>query len=191
MIKLFLIFIGFLSVEHKELKVNTEKTTINWEATKVIGDKHTGNINVLEGTLFVENEELQGGSFVIDMTSLVCTDLEGKWKNKLETHLRSDDFFDIKRYSTSSLLITSVSKNNTGGYKVIGELTIKGKTEITEFDAFLEKNKNNYKATAKIVIDRTQFDIKYGSDTFFDNLGDKAISNNFTLNVSLLAGSRY
>ena len=190
MIKLFLIFIGFLSVEHKELKVNTEKTTISWEATKVIGDKHTGNINVLEGTLFVENEELQGGSFVIDMTSLVCTDLEGKWKNKLETHLRSDDFFDVKRYSTSSLLITSVSKNNTGGYKVIGELTIKGKTEITEFDAFLEKDKNNYKATAKIVIDRTQFDIKYGSDTFFDNLGDKAISNNFTLNVSLLAGSR-
>ena len=111
---------------------------------------------------------------MVDMTSIVVTDLEGDYKNKLEGHLKSDDFFGTNNYKSSKLVFTKVSKKK-GLYTVVGDLTIKGITESITFDLKISGNT----ATTKLNIDRTKFGIKYGSSSFFDDLKDKAIKNDF------------
>jgi len=160
-------------------KVNASQSTIEWKGTKVLG-AHTGTIDLKEGYLEMDGNKLTGGKFVVDMTSLVCTDLEGEMKGKLEGHLKSDDFFGVDKYATSTLQITSARKIDNG-YAVTADLTIKGTTKPVNFDLIMENNA----AMAKVVIDRTKYGIRYGSGSFFDNLGDKTISDDFELTVSL------
>jgi len=128
----------------------------------------------------MDDQELVGGMFVIDMTSITVTDLEGKYKEKLEGHLKSDDFFGIENHPTSTLTITSASKDGNI-YEVNGDLTIKGVTHPINFE--LEMGESA--AITSFKIDRTKYGIRYGSGSFGDNMGDKAISNKFLLNITL------
>ena len=161
-------------------KINASQSTIEWKGTKVLGS-HTGTIDLKEGYLEMDGNNLTGGKFVVDMTSMVCTDLKGENKGKLEGHLKSDDFFGVDKYNTSTLVITKAKKTDSG-YEVTGDLTIKGTTHPVSFDMMMTDNG----AKAKVVIDRTKYGIRYGSGSFFDNLGDNTISDNFELNVSLV-----
>ena len=115
------------------------------------------------------------------MLTINCTDLSGPYKNKLEEHLNSDDFFNVKDYPLSTLKITDCTKLNNNKYNVVANLTIKDVTETIEFETEL----NNNVATAEINIDRTKFDIKYSSGSFFKNLGDKMIYDDFTISVNI------
>lgn len=160
--------------------VNAAESTIEWTGAKVTG-KHTGTINITEGTLSLIDGTLTGGALTIDMTSIAVTDLQGKMAGKLTGHLQSDDFFGVATFPTAHLVITNVV-NDGDKYAITGDLTIKGKTAPVTFDAMLADGK----ATATIVVDRTIYDVKYGSGKFFDNLGDKMISDNFDLAVSLV-----
>ena len=104
--------------------VNTETSVINWNGKKVTG-QHSGNIQIKEGSLIFENAKLTGGSFIIDMKSMKCTDLQGKSAKKLEGHLMSDDFFGISNHPTATLKITDVKqKKSSGNYEVIADITI-------------------------------------------------------------------
>jgi polyisoprenoid-binding protein YceI len=161
----------------KEIKVS--ESTIEWKGTKVLGS-HTGTIDLKEGYLEMDGDMLTGGTFVVDMTSMECTDLKGENKGKLEGHLKSDDFFGVNKYATSTLVITKAKKTDSG-YAVTGDLTIKGQTHPVNFDLTVDGNN----AMAKVVIDRTKYGIRYGSGSFFDNLGDNTISDDFELNVKL------
>nr|WP_321229998.1 YceI family protein [uncultured Psychroserpens sp.] len=175
---LALSFASFTTIFKKELKV--KESTITWKGHKVTGS-HEGLINLTDGSLSFEDKTLTGGSFVIDMTSISVTDLEaGKGKEKLEGHLKSDDFFGTSNHPTAVLKITNVDGKD-GNYKVTGDLTIKGKTHPTTFEMIV----NEDTATAKLKVDRTKYDIKYGSASFFDGLKDKAIYDEFDLNVTL------
>ena len=171
-------FMSFTAL--KEKNVDLTKSTINWIGEKVTG-KHEGTINLKSGTLTFEGDKLSGGNFVVDMTTITVTDLSGNGKAKLEGHLKSDDFFGVNKFGTATLEITSVSPNSKDLYKVEADLTIKGQTHPIEF---LMKTKGNL-ASAKLTIDRTKYGIRYGSASFFDNLKDKAIYDEFTLNVNL------
>ncbi|WP_040278906.1 YceI family protein [Psychroserpens damuponensis] len=175
---LALSFASFTTIFKKEIKV--KESTITWKGHKVTGS-HQGTINLSQGVLLFENDYLSGGNFTIDMASISVTDLEaGKGKEKLEGHLKSDDFFGTSKYGTATLTITDV--NGTGGnYTVTGDLMIKGKTNPVTFNMMI----NNNSATANIKVDRTKYDIKYGSASFFDGLKDKAIYDEFDLNVAL------
>jgi polyisoprenoid-binding protein YceI len=175
---LALSFASFTSLLNKEVKV--KESTITWKGYKVTGS-HEGNITLNEGTLIFDEDRLTGGNFIIDMTTINVTDLEaGKGKEKLEGHLKSDDFFGIENHKTASFNITNVSGSD-GKFKVTGDLTIKGKTLPTTFDMMVSNNT----ATATLKVDRTKYDIRYGSASFFDNLKDKAIYDEFDLNVTL------
>ncbi len=166
--------------EHKEVKtINTQNSSVTWEGKKVTG-KHTGLISISEGSLEFDHGKLTGGNIVIDMTSITCKDLPATPNKKLLRHLKSDDFFGVANFPTAELNITEVKKSDTG-YTVTGNLTIKGISKPVTFDTTVTKGK----ATAQIVIDRTDYDVKYGSGKFFDNLGDKTIYDDFTLDVSL------
>ena len=169
---------SFKSIIEKKVKVT--ESDITWKAYKVTGS-HEGTLNLSDGTLIFEDNQLTGGNFVIDMTTINVTDLEaGSGKEKLEGHLNSDDFFGTTNHKTAMFNITDVEGNN-GTYQVTGDFTIKGKTESNTFEMIVDDNS----ASANLKIDRTKFDIKYGSSSFFDNLKDKAISDEFDLNVKL------
>ena len=185
MIKAFIVFAALISGEAKEVKVDTQASTIIWEGTKVVGNGHTGTISLKSGSLDISTGKLKGGSFIIDMSTIV----ESEGSTRLEGHLKSDDFFGVERYPTAEFTTTKVKENNNGGYDVTGDITIKGKTESISFTAKLKETGGGYKVTASITIDRSKFDVQYGSGSFFDDLGDKAISDEFTLDVKLVAGN--
>ena len=120
------------------------------------------------------------------MTSIVNADLQGEWNTKLIGHLKSDDFFSVAKNPTAKLDITKVEtkENNT---IVNGKLTIKGITQDISFPASVSKKGNVVVAIATIRIDRTKYDIKYGSKSFIEGIGDKAIDDEFELQVNLVA----
>ncbi len=174
-------FVTFSVNAQKATKVDVKKSTINWVGKKVTG-KHEGTINLKEGNLVFNQKKLVGGNFTVDMTSINVTDLQGELKEKLEGHLKADDFFGVDKFETSKLKFKKIASKGKNKYTVTGDLTIKDKTKEVVFDLVV----NGKKATSTVVIDRTKYDIKYGSGSFFDGLGDKAISDEFTLNVVLL-----
>ena len=167
-----------VEVETKEVK--TSESTVTWKGYKVTGS-HYGTINLQSGSLSFEGDKLIGGEFVVDMLSLISTDLEGEYKGKLEGHLKSDDFFGVAKHPTSSLVFTNVTAKGKNSYEVTGDLTIKGITKAVTFDVSVYGSK----ATATMKVDRSQYDVRYGSGSFFDNLGDKTIYDEFDLVVDL------
>ncbi|MCB0621187.1 MAG: YceI family protein [Saprospiraceae bacterium] len=166
--------------------VDAAASQIVWKGYKVLGE-HTGTINVQKGSLNIQDGQLVGGSFAIDMTSIACTDLSGEYKGKLEGHLKSDDFFGAATYPTATFVITSATPNGVDRYKVTGNLTIKDITKEIKFIANLEKEEGQVVAKADIQIDRSEFNVRYGSGSFFDSLGDKTIYDEFDLSVSIVA----
>ena len=172
-----LLLTAFTATETKQ--VDTDQSIINWVGHKVTG-QHEGTISLQEGVLEFNEDQLTGGNFVMDMTSINTTDLEGDYKKKLDGHLKADDFFGVKNHQKATLVFTSVTKNETN-YAVVGDLTIKGITNKITFDLTVSDNT----ATTTFQVDRTKFGIKYGSASFFDGLKDKAIYNEFDLKVSL------
>ena len=167
-------------------KVNTEKSTVNWLGKK-IGGQHEGYIKLKSGVLEEKNGKIVSGTFVIDMTSITNTDLtDESYNQKLVGHLKSDDFFGVATYPIATLNITKATDFVNGKATVMGDITIKGKTEPIAFDVLKKDNKY----TAKVEIDRSKFDVRYGSTSFFDTLGDKAIDDIFILDINVLTASK-
>jgi polyisoprenoid-binding protein YceI len=169
--------LSFTAITEKKVNINDSKVT--WKGYKVTGE-HEGTITLKEGTLTFNGKELVGGNFTMDMTTITVTDLEGGSKGKLEGHLKSDDFFGVEKHQTATFKINS-AEGKDGNYKVTGDLTIKGITNTNTFNMSI----NNSSASAALKIDRSKFDIRYGSNSFFDDLKDKAIYDEFDLNVNL------
>ena len=120
------------------------------------------------------------------MTTIACTDLEGEWKEKLEGHLKSDDFFGVNNFPVAKFEITKVAAKGTpGDYKITGNLTIKETTKEIKFYANVSQDGGKNVAKADIKIDRSEFNVRYGSGSFFDNLGDKTIYDEFDLSIVL------
>jgi polyisoprenoid-binding protein YceI len=182
-------FIGFAFTNPNEsatYQVDKEKSTINWKGYKVTGS-HEGTIEMKNGELNFKKGKLKSGSFEIDMTTITVTDLEGEYKGKLEGHLKSPDFFGVENNPTAKFETTSVKAGKTANsYDVKGNLTIKGITNEIAFVANVDNSNSPIITTASIKVDRSKFDVRYGSNSFFDNLGDKAIYDEFDLEVKLV-----
>ena len=178
-----LLFVAFstFSTFAQTKKVQTEKSTINWVGKKVTGS-HEGTINLTVGALVFNGKKLAGGNFTVDMTSLVATDLKGDSKAKLEGHLKADDFFGTDKFPAANLVIKKIADKGNGVYGINADLTIKGITKPIGFELVVAENQAN----ADLKVDRTKYDIKYGSGSFFDGLGDKTIYDEFELKVKLV-----
>ncbi len=184
---LFAAMAAFTLSKQSVLQVNPDKSNITWTGKKVTGE-HTGNVRIKSGTVQLTDGKISGGNFVIDMTSITCTDLTNEeYNQKLVGHLKSDDFFSTQKHPEAKLVISSVSPAQQDEYAIKGQLTIKGKTLPVEFPAKVITDGKTLSGTAKIDVNRTSYDIKYGSGSFFDNLGDKAIDDIFTLNINIIA----
>ena len=171
---------SFTTAEGEKKEINVENSKVVWKGYKVTGS-HEGVIAIKSGHLNFDKDKLTGGSFIIDMSTITNTDLEGEYKGKLEGHLKSDDFFGVEKFPTASLIFTKVESTGKNSYEVTGDITIKGKTETVSLNISVYGSKAN----VSLKIDRTKFDVRYGSTSFFDGLKDKAIYDEFDLIADL------
>ena len=170
-----------------EFKVDTKASTIKWTAEKVTGG-HWGHIDLKSGKLILKDGKLADGEFVTDMTTIAVKDLEpGEYNTKLLNHLKSDDFFSVAKHKEAKYDIRVIKDLGNNKIKVTGDLTIKGIKKQVTFTADYKIENNQIIANAEMIVDRSKFDIRYGSGSFFDNLGDKTIYDEFTLNIKLVA----
>ena len=161
--------------------MNIGNSSFSWLGKKVTGE-HSGSISLKDGMFSIENGMLDSGKAVIDLTSIIVEDIEDADMNaKLAGHLNSEDFFNTAEFPTATLEITGADKE-----KATGTLAIKGITNRVEFPYTISAGTGEVKLSGTIVIDRTMYDIKYGSGKFFDDLGDKTIYDEFELSFSVL-----
>lgn len=168
------------------------ESTVKWTGKKLTGE-HFGKINISEGSLFVDGDQLSGGSFTIDMNTITVEDLTDAAQNKdLTDHLFSEDFFNVAQFNAANFEITGVealaAADEAGNtHTISGNLTIKGITQGISFPAKVDNNEAGINASAKFNIDRTLWDIKYKSGKFFPELGDKVISDEIGIELNLAA----
>ncbi|HAK78263.1 MAG TPA: lipid-binding protein [Runella sp.] len=167
-------------------KVDASKSVVKWHAKKVTGE-HYGTVALAEGSLLVDGAKVTGGSFEIDLNTIKCDDLtDAGYNAKLIGHLKSDDFFSVEKHPKAKFVIKKV--DGTGAnINITGDLTIKGITQSVTFPATVKADAKGVSANAKITLDRTKWDIRYGSKTFFANIGDKAIYDDFAIDLTLAA----
>ncbi len=175
---------AFRADKDDKFTVDAEKSSMQWHATKVTG-QHDGTVNIKEGSLIFNGETFKGGSFVIDMGTIINTDGSGK---NLLNHLKSDEFFGVKKFPISTFTITNIAPLGKDQFNITGDLTIKGVTNPVTFPATVKKQGKLVAAVAKnIVVDRTKYGIKFRSKNFFENLGNNIVDDEFKLSVNLLA----
>lgn len=182
---------AFINPTHTDVyKVDTKTSSMEWFAEKVTG-KHQGTIALSSGEIKNDHGNLSG-TFEADMTTIVNTDLTGEYKTKLENHLKSDDFFGSEKYPKAKFTTTSISPikdAKEGGFThtVKGNLTIKEKTNEITFDAVIKDEAGKIACVGTAVVDRSKFDVKYGSKSFFPEIGDKAIYDEFKIKFNVVA----
>lgn len=164
------------------MEVNAEKSSIEWLGSK-IGGKHEGYIQLKSGSFELDGEQIMAGRFVVDMTSITNTDIIDEGRNqRLVGHLKSDDFFGVETFPTASFEVLQSTKFENGKATLSGNITIKGKTERISFDVV--KEGKTY--SSEVEIDRSKFDVRYGSKSFFNDLGDNAIDDIFILQIKFV-----
>ena len=171
---------SFTNILLEETEINLDESTITWKGYKVTGS-HEGTIKFNSGILTFNDGTLVDGAFSMDMNSIKCTDLQGDSARNLEGHLKSKDFFETENHPNAILQFKEVTMNGENNYRVKGDLTIKGITKSIDFDFAVDGNK----ATAALKIDRSKFDVKYKSPSFFEGLKDKVIYDDFDITVNL------
>lgn len=170
------------TVWSQEFIADASSSTLKWNAKKVTGE-HYGQVKLKEGKLVVRDNQIAGGNFVINMEMITCEDLQSpEWNKKLIDHLKSDDFFSVGNYKVALLSNIRSDKFVGDKAKVTADLTIKGITNPITFE--VTRKGNVY--TSKITVDRTLYNVRYGSGKFFQGLGDNMIYDDFTLDVTLV-----
>jgi len=167
---------------------DTKKSNIKWTGSKLIGDSHYGNISISKGSIMMDHGKVVAANFVIDMNSITCTDIESeKYNQKLVSHLKNEDFFNVEKFPSAEFKMITSKKIAEGKHSVTGELTIKNFKDILKLDLEIVERNKTLVASGKFNFDRTKFDIIYGSGTFFDDLGDKAINNEVSIEFNIVS----
>ncbi|OON68813.1 YceI family protein [Hymenobacter sp. CRA2] len=170
--------------------VQPQLSTLGWVGKKV-GGQHNGTISVKDGAVQVKGNQIVGGTFAFDMSTIKVADLtDPEWNGKLVGHLKNDDFFAVDKNPTATFVITNIKNikpdaqgNNA---QITGNLSIKGKTNPVTFPAKVGVKDGVASASGVATVDRTKYDVKYGS-TLFGAAADKAIEDNFTLSFNVIA----
>ncbi|MDD4756361.1 MAG: YceI family protein [Prolixibacteraceae bacterium] len=186
---LFLNAILTFNLSASNYEIDKSESHVKWTGKKVAGT-HYGTISLKKGKLEVQDGIIQSGIFEMDMNSIVNEDLNNVAMNKkLVGHLKSDDFFSVDNYPVSTLVIREVKVKSDNEQIFNGDLTIKGITKPVTFHADVSNQNGKLTAKGTIEIDRTLYDIKYGSGKFFASLGDNMIYDTFSLDFSVVANS--
>lgn len=177
-----------LPLEDGTYTLALETSTINWSGSKRIGTTHTGTVQAKDGSLLVQDSQFVSGTVVVDMTTIENDDLTDVEKEQqLEGHLKSDDFFGVESYPTATFTLSEIVEVITVDttHEVKGTMTIKGIENEVTFPATLERTQEGLRVTGTLTLDRTLWDVRYGSGKFFEDLGDTLIEDEFILNLDL------
>jgi polyisoprenoid-binding protein YceI len=172
--------------------VDLNTASVHWLGKKVTG-QHDGFVKLKSGVLIMNHGTPEAGKFELDMTSLTCADIKDEKQNaNLVKHLKNDDFFCVEKHPVATLTITRIvpiagAKAGENNFELFANLAIKGINKPIQFPARFDIFQQEVKATAKITIDRTQWDISYKSGTVFPSLADKAIADNIEFDVNVTA----
>jgi polyisoprenoid-binding protein YceI len=164
--------------------IDTKESVVAWTGSSVHG-RHTGYVYISKGELMIENGQIAGGTVEVDMSTIEGDDHRSD--NNLINHLKDVDFFDVKKFPFSTIAITRVASINVEDREITENLTIKGITHAVTFPARIEVKGGVVKASGKLVIDRTLWDVRYKSGKFFDNLKDQAIADSIEFNIKIVA----
>jgi polyisoprenoid-binding protein YceI len=180
LITAILLFVGIASATAQTtLTIDPKASKLTWTGYAEVGSyAPSGSIQLQKGQLTLAKDQIVGGTFVIDMTTLQHEN------GQLQGHLREDTFFDVTRFPTATFVLTKLA-----GTTATGQLTIRGVTKAVSFPVNIRPETNGFRISGQAVIDRTVFGIRYNSTSFFANLGDQAIKNTFALGFDLVSGS--
>ncbi|MCW5912417.1 MAG: YceI family protein [Cyclobacteriaceae bacterium] len=172
------------AAEGTEVAINTSASKVIWTGSKVSGS-HTGDVALTSGSLFVKDGKITGGSFVADLNTINDTDMQGEYKDKLDGHLKSPDFFDIASFPEAKFEITSVTEGaEPGKVTISGNLTMRGVTKNITFPATVaEASEGAVKASADFNVLREDWGLVY------TGMADDLISKEFNLKIELVAGA--
>lgn len=180
-------------VEDGEYAVDAENSDVEWEAEKSFVDGYTdsGFIPVSEGSVTVEGGAVTSASITMNAAEITATEVSNlnAGADGLTGHLRSGDFFATEEFPTASFAVTNVEaiEGSDTDYDVIGDLTIKGETNEVTFPAQIGITDGGLSVSGSTLIDRTKWGIRYGSPSFFNDLGDSAIADEVTVAFDLVA----
>lgn len=177
-------------VGNEKYVIDKEASVITWKcsmpASEILGSRgHWGYVDISKGELTIEKGKLVGGTVEVDMNT-IADELHGR-DNNLVNHLKSPDFFDVKKFPISTFAIARVAPGADDNIEVTGNLTIKGITHEVTFPAQLGVKGRIVHANGKVTIDRTKWDVRYRSGKFFDNLADEAISDDIEFDMKIVA----
>ena len=160
--------------------IDVENSKIKWIGEELSGKNHYGSLKFKKGSLNLNNGVIISGNFIVDMKTINVEDLQGGSKQRLEGHLRSDDFFSVEKFSEAIFEAKSPAVvNKKEGVQILsGNLTIKGITHPAKIEI-----DDNW--SAKLVFDRSKYDVRFRSGNFFQNLGDKLIYDEIAINAKI------
>tara|TARA_B110000263_G_C15262423_1_gene489464 strand:+ start:312 stop:875 length:564 start_codon:yes stop_codon:yes gene_type:complete len=181
-ISLIILLTTINSITGQTRTINTKESTIKWFGKELSTKEHFGSLKFIKGEYTTLNDLIKSGEFIVDMTTLEVHDLEGIGKEKLEGHLKSNDFFSVETHKNAKLIILGSRFKNDSNNQINGELTIKGKTHPIKFLMEVKEKK----AEAKLTFDRSIYDVRFRSGSFFENLGDKLIYDDIRLEINLI-----
>tara|TARA_B110000971_G_scaffold12391_1_gene11610 strand:+ start:191 stop:754 length:564 start_codon:yes stop_codon:yes gene_type:complete len=177
-----ILLIAVTTTAFSQIKFDLNKSNIKWTGKKITNQAHSGSLTFNSATVLLDDPNNPSGVFAVDMTSLTNDDLTGEWKQKLEGHLKSDDFFSVEKHPEATLVIKKVISQNNNSYQLTGDLTIKSITHPVDFSLSVYEDR----IESKLTFDRSKFDIQFASGSFFENLGDTLILDEITLDITLL-----
>jgi len=161
--------------------IETAQSQITWTGREVSTSSHYGTLDFVSGNFEISNGSIVNGEFIVDMTSINNQDMEGDSKARLEGHLKSDDFFSVESYPTAAISINSSELISDGKWNVSADLSIKGFTHPVNFEMISSEDG----WSANLVFDRSKYDVRFRSGSFFENLGDKLIYDDIELSINL------
>ncbi|MBY0426704.1 MAG: YceI family protein [Cytophagales bacterium] len=171
--------------------LDVKKSKVEWVG-KAVTKQHTGTIDFKSGNMVVDTKQILSGFFYIDMKTIACTDIKDPANNKqLVDHLKSDDFFSASKYETTFKILKATRDIDAAegqvNYSIKGDLTIKGIKNTIEFPASISFTKKQVLAKANVAIDRSKWNVQYGSGSFFKDLGDKMIDDTLRIKLNIVA----
>ena len=161
--------------------IETTQSQITWTGREVSTSSHYGTLDFVSGNFEISNGAIVNGEFIVDMTSINNQDMQGDSKARLEGHLKSDDFFSVESYPTAAISINSSELISDGKWNVSADLSIKGFTHPVNFEMISSEDG----WSANLVFDRSKYDVRFRSGSFFENLGDKLIYDDIELSINL------
>ena len=175
-----------LTLKSGDYTMDNDNSSIKWTGRELSTKSHYGSLQMKDGSITINTDGTVNGIIKIDMTTIDCEDLQGRSKASLERHLRSDDFFSVESHPIATLTFKSEGGIGAGNKLAFnGDLEIKGISHPISFESEVKNVDPKVSALVNMTFDRSKYNVRFRSGTFFQNLGDKLIYDDIEISVDI------